>query len=133
MEILNNNILKASENCTLVCKLNNKNYGKEAYLGLLFYDQNGNKLKTPYNLLPSDFYELHDPIPDSYEIDGTKYDFRGWSYADIKTFIIKLHYTDDDQTAIILNYLDDPIKHKDRYDRMQEWRKYASEVARKYN
>ena len=66
-------------------------------------------------------------------IDGKEYYFNGKSYAEIKTFIIKLHYSNDDQIALMLNYQTDPITFKDKYDAMQAWREYAGEVAKKYN
>ena len=51
------------------------------------------------------------------------------SYSDIKKRVIKSRYTEDDQIAIILNK---DISEEDAmyFQKMQEWREFASEVAR---
>ena len=51
------------------------------------------------------------------------------SYADIKKRVIKSRYTDDDQIAIILNK-DESEEDAMYFQKMQEWREFASEVAR---
>lgn len=64
---------------------------------------------------------------------GGKFSVRGvsfQSYKDLKLFIIKLRYSMDDQVAILLNK-DDSDSDKLDYTRMQDWRKYASAVAKK--
>lgn len=55
---------------------------------------------------------------------------KDFTYAGIKTSIIKSRYSDDDQMALILN--------KDRskedamlFNKMQEWRDFAGSIARK--
>ena len=77
-----------------------------------------------HQLIEEDFEEV-----DEYKfelINGVYYDFKNKSYAYIKTFIIKLHYSNDDQLAIILN--DDEVA----YNKMQSWREYATKIAKKY-
>lgn len=49
-------------------------------------------------------------------------------YATIKTTIIKLRYSNDDQMAIILNK-DSSEEGLMYWQKMQEWRDWASEVA----
>lgn len=52
------------------------------------------------------------------------------TYADAKKFIINKRYTNDDQIAIILNK-DDDEESALAFQKMQEWREWASVVARK--
>ncbi|MBD5371178.1 MAG: hypothetical protein HDR80_08555 [Bacteroides sp.] len=52
-----------------------------------------------------------------------------WDYASLKTFFVKLRYTNDDQMAIILNKDASEEKHQ-LYEEMQVWREFAAEVAR---
>ena len=51
------------------------------------------------------------------------------SYSDIKKRVIKSRYTEDDQIAIILNK-DLSEEGAMYFQKMQEWREFASEVAR---
>lgn len=51
------------------------------------------------------------------------------SYSDIKKRVIKSRYTEDDQIAIILNK-DESEEDAMYFQKMQEWRDFASEVAR---
>lgn len=55
---------------------------------------------------------------------------RSWTYADYKREFIKKRYSNDDQIAIILNK-DDSEEDLQRYNRMMEWRKFASLMANK--
>lgn len=50
-------------------------------------------------------------------------------YADIKTAIIKMRYSDDDQMALILNREKSEEGAK-LYDKMQEWRDFATVIAK---
>lgn len=52
------------------------------------------------------------------------------TYEDYKTYVIKMRYSNDDQIAIILNR---ELSNEDlnRYDRMQQWREFASKLAKK--
>jgi hypothetical protein len=52
------------------------------------------------------------------------------SYADAKKFVISKLYSNDDQIAIILNK-DDSDEDGLVYQKMQEWREWASIVAHK--
>ena len=52
-------------------------------------------------------------------------DYVGW-----KTHIVKIRYSNDDQIAIILNK-DSSEEDLLRFNKMQEWREYASELAHK--
>ena len=54
-----------------------------------------------------------------------KLDYVGW-----KTYIVKLRYTNDDQIAIMLNK-DNSEEDLLRYNKMQEWREWASELSAK--
>ena len=58
--------------------------------------------------------------------NNEKYDYGQW-----KANIIKKRYSNDDQIAILLNK-DDSAEDKMRYDKMQEWREYASVLAKKF-
>lgn len=107
-------IIKADEGKLLVYTPTGKLWGKAARLSVY----NGRQLTE------DDFEEVDDS--EFEHIDNSWYDFRGKSYAHIKTFIIKLHYSNDDQIAIMLN--DDDAKMAE----MQEWRNYAASVAKKY-
>jgi hypothetical protein len=50
-------------------------------------------------------------------------------YADIKTKIITSRYSNDDQMAIILNK-DSSEEDTVLYNKMQEWREFAGEIAK---
>ena len=55
---------------------------------------------------------------------------KGATYGDIKGQIIKMRYSLDDQMAIVLNK-DNSAEDLMHFDKMQEWRQFAGEVARK--
>ena len=113
--IKQDNIIKADEGKVLVYKLENKLWGKAARLATY----------KGHTLTEEDFEEVDESNLEC--IDNVWYDFRNMSYAAIKTLIIKLHYSNDDQIAIMLN--DDEDKMRD----MQEWREFASLTAKKYS
>ncbi len=52
------------------------------------------------------------------------------SYADAKKFVVGKRYSNDDQIAIMLNK-DESDEGKLAYNKMQEWREWASVVAHK--
>lgn len=52
------------------------------------------------------------------------------TYADWKTTIIKWRYSNDDQIAIMLNK-DESEEDLERYNKMQEWREWASTLSKK--
>lgn len=112
--IKQDDVIKADEGKILLYKPENKMWGKAARLATY----------KGHILTEEDFEEVDDS---NFEcIDNVWYDFRNMSYAAIKTFIIKLHYSNDDQIAIMLNDNEDKMKE------MQEWREYAASVARNY-
>lgn len=53
-----------------------------------------------------------------------------WNYDDYKRHIIKLRYSNDDQIAIMLNK-DDSDDDLLKYNRMMEWRRFASFLAKR--
>lgn len=53
----------------------------------------------------------------------------GGTYIDIKKKVIKSRYSDDDQFALMLNK-DESENGAMLFRKMQEWREFASEVAR---
>ncbi|MBQ0119127.1 MAG: hypothetical protein KBS42_05140 [Bacteroidales bacterium] len=53
------------------------------------------------------------------------------TYAGLKTRIIKMRYSNDDQIAIMLNKDSGDEERLAEYQRMQEWREYATNVAHK--
>lgn len=50
-------------------------------------------------------------------------------YASIKTKMIKLRYSNDDQLALMLNK-DNSEEDKMYYDKMQEWREFSGHIAK---
>lgn len=108
-------IIKADEGKILLYKLENKLWGKASRLAIY----------KGHTLTEEDFEEVDESNLEC--IDNTWYDFRNMSYAAIKTFIIKLHYSNDDQIAIMLN------NNEEKMREMQEWREFASRVAKNYN
>lgn len=55
---------------------------------------------------------------------------KDWTYSDYKKDIIKKRYSNDDQIAIILNQ-NDSEEDNLRYQKMMEWREFASFFANK--
>lgn len=53
-----------------------------------------------------------------------------FNYEEWKKHIIQWRYSNDDQIAIILNK-DDSEEDKLQYEKMQEWREWASKLAKK--
>ena len=113
--IIENGFLIADEGKVLRYIPRREMWGKKARLGVAVLGK---------TLVEEDFDEIEEE--DLEYIDGVWYDFRNMTYAAIKTFIIKLRYSNDDQIAIMLN------GDQERYDTMQAWREYAREIATKY-
>lgn len=68
---------------------------------------------------------------ESVEFDRIKWKNPGiGSYTDAKKFIISKRYSNDDQIAIMLNK-DDSEEDALAYEKMQEWRAWASTMAHK--
>ena len=112
--IKQDDIIVADEGKILVYKPENKVWGKIARLAQY----------KGHTLTEEDFEEVDESVLE--RIDNIWYDFRSMTYAAIKTFVIKLHYSNDDQIAIILNNDEDKMRE------MQEWREYAASIAGKY-
>ena len=51
------------------------------------------------------------------------------SYGDLKSMLIKIRYSNDDQIAIIINK-DDSKEDNSRFQQMQEWRLWCSSLAK---
>lgn len=51
------------------------------------------------------------------------------SYGDLKSMLIKIRYSNDDQIAIIINR-DDSEEDNSRFQQMQEWRLWCSSLAK---
>ena len=123
--------LIADKGKVLYCTFLESVYGKEVSLGNIYYDKNGILLKEPYLLEMKDFEEINEGDAELYNNIIKPLIFNA-SYADIKTAIIKLKYSNDDQIALMLNYQDDPEKYYEAYNEMQNWRDKASKLAKKY-
>lgn len=122
--------LIADKGKVLYCTFLESVYGKEISLGNIYYDKNGILLKEPYLLEMKDFREIDESdVELCQRINPLMFNA---SYADIKTAIIKLKYSNDDQIALMLNYQDDSEKYYEAYNEMQDWRNKASELAKKY-
>ncbi len=75
-------------------------------------------------LTVEDFSEIDET--DVVKIDGMDYVFYNWE------FVIKTSYTYDAQIALMLNYQEFPDQYREKYNEMQEWRKFAKEVAKRF-
>lgn len=59
-----------------------------------------------------------------------KYDGKTPSYAEVKSDVVKVRYSYDDQIALMINYQDDQEKYRKAYEEMQQWRNIASYIAK---
>ncbi len=118
--IKQDNIIKADEGKILLYKPENKLWGKAARLATY----------KGHQLTVEDFSEIDET--DAVKIDGMYYVFYNWKYADIVEFIIKCKYTYDAQIALMLNYQEFPDQYQEKYNEMQEWRKFAKEAAMRF-
>lgn len=127
---IKDNIIQADEGKVLVRKSDGFACGKEVTLGYVYF-VDGKKLAEPYQEKADDFEEVYE----LYCNDYTPFYVSNLNYSDIKSEVVKLHYSYDDQIAIMLNYLEEPENEvfKNKYEEMQEWREIAAEVARKYS
>ena len=90
----------------------------------------------PDNLSPT---EVEDTL-DGFKVEGNIVTWSGGNraiyigkngtYAAYKTSLIKERYSNDDQIAIMLNYESGLEKDVLAYQRMQEWREYATTIAK---
>ena len=133
-----NNILTAAEGKIFRRKSDGQLFGNELYLGYTYYLGNM-LLAEPLLEVPGHFEEV-DQDTEYIEVlpvlqDG-KISAYGISlgevadpdYNSVKTAIIKSRYSYDDQIAIMLNKADSPEDER-KFKRMQDWRRYAAEVA----
>jgi hypothetical protein len=67
-------------------------------------------------------------IDDIIFLESVAIKVESFSKKHIKTHIIKMRYSNDDQIAIILNK-DESEKDKISYNRMQMWRRFADDLA----
>ena len=70
------------------------------------------------------FYSIQD-------VPKVKFYFSKSDYATVKTEMIKKRYSNDDQIAIMLNKDSGLEEDLFAYQKMQEWREWASTVAKK--
>lgn len=54
----------------------------------------------------------------------------GWDYVSLKTTFVKKRYSNDDQIAIMLNYNSGEYYDVMFYEKMQEWRTFAGDMAK---
>lgn len=124
--IIQGNTIIAENGKELFRKADNWCFGTELTLGYTYYI-GGKKLDEPKLEVPED-YEEHFAI----YTDGGVAAVDELDYKVIKTEVVKLKYSNDDQIALMLNWQANPEAYQERYDEMQAWRDYAGEVARKY-
>lgn len=123
-------IITPDEGKVLYCKWNNAIYDSFS-LGYIYYRYGNKKLDSPYLLTEDDFEEIDPPQDNQIIIDGERYTVESMDYAYLKTYIVKLHYSNDDQIAIILNR-DERGGNDEAYAEMQDWRDKAGFIARMY-
>lgn len=125
--IIQGNTIIAENGKELFRKADIKCFGKERTLGYEYYIDD--KIIDPPRL----------EVPDDYEekfiisTDAGILLVDELNYKLIKTEVVKLKYSNDDQIALMLNWQANPEAYQERYDEMQAWRDYAGDVARKYS
>lgn len=129
--IINGNIITADDDKILIRKSDGLVFGHQLELGYTWYI-GGKLLSQPHLEVPEDYI-------DGYEIvlDDTGYRFCIFEkeYGEIKSAVVKLRYSPEDQIAILCNIGLDPENeyYKQRYDDMQVWREYAGKIAEQYS
>lgn len=114
--------------------------GNKVYADTYKYLQHKTKNIIAFSFVgkADDFDEIDMTLPIQIEIVGDMILWQGkkfaicvkkFDYASIKEQIIKSRYSYDEQIAIILN-LDRSDEDRLLYQKMQEWRDFASEIAR---
>lgn len=85
----------------------------------------------------ADYEELRLPEKLDVQADGNRVSWYGGlfscvvgalNYEEVKKAVVKLRYTNDDQLAVMLNR--DKADGERMYVRMQDWRTFATEIAR---
>lgn len=134
--IIDGNHIRVSEkHGFLFCTWDNKNYGEEVWLGYVYF-KNGVKMESPYLLTENDFIEKDDPWGEEdfwiEEVTAEELGLEdGYNYADVKSTVVKRHYSYDDQIALMLNYAERPEEYREAYQKMQEWRDVAARIAKR--
>jgi hypothetical protein len=86
-----------------------------------------------------EFDELDMTQPFDFKISGNVVIFEGgklafsvdgWDYVSLKTTFVKKRYSNDDQIAIMLNYPSSEASDIMAYEKMQEWRNFAGDMAK---
>lgn len=126
--IIDGNKITADEGKLLLRKADNLLFGKELILGYTWYI-NGERINPPHLEVPEDYLDS-----DYIEINGVNYPVISFDINYLIDYIIKLKYSPEDQIAILCNIeLDsDNEYYVTRYNEMQEWRKIAKDIAKKY-
>ena len=83
-----------------------------------------------HQLTVDDFSEIDET--DVVDIGGVNYVFYNQKYVDIVGFVPPPHYTYDAQITLMLNYRGFPNQYQEKYNEMQEWKKFAKEVAKRF-
>lgn len=126
MTIKGNKII-ADDGKTLMRKADRLLCGSELELGYTWYI--GNKqVSPPRQELPEDYCDVYDIEVE----EGIHFYAERADYAYLKTGIVNLKYTNDDQIALMLNYQQDPDAYHEDYAAMQRWRAKAREVASRH-
>ena len=110
----------------LYCTFDGVMYGREVILGYVYYAK-GEPLQEAHLLTAEEFIEIEDPLIAEMK---AKYDGKTPSYAEVKSDVVKVRYSYDDQIALMINYQDDPEKYRKAYEEMQQWRNIASYIAK---
>ena len=136
-----NNHFKASEGKVFRRLSDKRIFGNELYLGYIYYI---GKIKLYEPLLEciEHYEEVDEGTEDNDSIiieinEGRLYVYgmnmgipESMDYKGLKSAIIKVKYSNDDQIAIILNR-EDSTEDEVRYQEMQRWREFAADVAKK--
>ena len=101
--------------------------------GTIAFAQSGDESEFEEKEFPTPI-KIVDEGSGFYSIQGVpkvKFYFSKSDYATVKTEMIKKRYSNDDQIAIILNKDSGLEEDLFAYQKMQEWREWASTVAKK--
>ena len=108
------------------------------YLNFNIHEMSDEELKELY-LKENEGIELLSEEPDEYYKEAHKYRYESvdlpigkWEYSNIVDALVTYKYPNDKMTAIVNNYLLDPTDEKalQEFTQMQEWRKFAKELAK---
>ena len=136
-----NNHFKASEGKVFRRLSDKRIFGNELYLGYIYYIGEI-KLYEPLLECIEHYEEVDEGTEDNDSIiieinEGRLYIYgmnmgtpESMDYKGVKSAIVKVKYSNDDQIAIILNR-EDSQEDEVRYQEMQRWREFAAEVAKK--